>query len=358
MKIHFGHRVEKIRPLVQNYAIKNGIKSLSKYMYYLFQSSASIVEFLATPAKIKYPMTSSLTLTCTLNDDLVTPAPGNGIVGRAADPTSDDVIKHITAMTISRAGIPIATVSLFTPAHTEPGLDLSNLHVSGDVSAGHQGHLELVWEFPNSNQTGEFSCEVGGVTEAGHNVHLTDTVVVSTAQVNLDDILSEIHDLKILVHGQQKTIADQQKEILAEKSKNDNQEKEILAEKSENYKQQQELATLRQELANVAHVETGIISCGASGSWHDGHYFSNYTGLNMRVGDITKSVSQSFTMPYSKPPVVFLSIVKYSPEGKVEDDYATAIEHVDSSGFRMRCGIFYSDNPVEYMYVSWISITG
>lgn len=356
-------------------------------LFILCTAADSVIEFLASPDNIRYPMTSSLSLTCAVKNGAGTAMtqapPGNGIIGRrrrSADTTTSgsDVIKHITAITISQNGVAIATVSLFTPAHAEPGLglDLSNFNVTGDVTSGDQGHLKAVWDFPSANQSGEFACDVDGVTENGHSVHFTRDVNVKTVSVNIDDILAELHDLKKLVHDQQITIATQEKmitdhgnEIKTEKSRNDDlhrnftsrfdfQEKTIAAQQNAMTDLQTQLTSHQQQLTSASHVETGFVKCGHSSGWHDGSYNGPGGFYSMSV---TKSVKQNFRSPYSKPPVVFLSVVEFSGDGDgsshTEDWYATTLEHVDTQGFRLRCECF-SDYPVDDMVVSWISFSG
>ena len=96
-------------------------------------------------------------------------------------------------------------------------------------------------------------------------------------------MLSEIHNLKKLLMEQKNvtevTFAAHQKQIEAEKTRNDQQQTTIT-------EQQTKIDSLTKELSRVSHVEHGVVDCHSSESWNDGtKYYSwnrngQYTSLS------------------------------------------------------------------------------
>ena len=205
------------------------------------RTSSSPLTFTSDPRQVKTPITNSLHMRCALHDTsvtsttIVTSQNPAGIVGRRrdiqesdADQSRDakrsspptDPILHVTSMTISRGGVPIAAVSTYTPVKVESDVDRPNIKVTGAVTpvSGELGYLDIVWSFPTSSQVGQYECTVMSVTAAGHGVTVSESVVVSDSMVDIDDILAELRDLKMLGLQQNTTLADQRQTIQQQQS--------------------------------------------------------------------------------------------------------------------------------------------
>ena len=116
-----------------------------------------------------------------------------------------------------------------------------------------------------------------------------------------------------------------------------------------------EAATLKTDVAELRHVEQGVLDCQRSSSWSDGYvphpggYYDHY--------DISRQLSHSFSKVYSSPPVVFLSTSYRFISKDNNVYYGTKLVHVTTSGFSMLCGGDSDDDDVlRDMEVDWISI--
>ena len=292
------------------------------------------------------------------------------LVGRSADNAkrSPEDIEHVTAVTISRDDVIISSITLFTEAKVDNQLDLGNAKVTGNLKANGSeiDFLQLDWSLPLTNQTGRYQCNVSGVTKSGHHAVMKVDLEVKATDVDKDDLLSEIHDLKklllqqknfsestfaaqqIQLNLQQSTIIEQQKKIDAEKSRNDRQQMTIS-------QQQANIDSLTKELTRVSHVEHGVVDCRNSKEWTDGAYKAPWNH-NHRF-NTTKSVRVNFASPYVKPPVVHLSIYSFFNYPDVYEQYAAVVEQVDVDGFTLRC-MTWDDTrfKVNDMDVSWLGV--
>ena len=132
--------------------------------------------------------------------------------------------------------------------------------------------------------------------------------------------------------------------------------KSMLDQQNQLTQQRAEIQSLTQELARVDHTEHGLIDCGSSSSWDDGPVRPSWIH-QAHTYNVTKSVRVAFRTPYTKPPVVQLSVFAFHNNYMSRDYYATDVYQVDTAGFTMRCMTFGNGNwHVGDMDVSWISI--
>ena len=303
-----------------------------------------MIDLTASPHNVLVPMTESLWMKCSLNDSS-SAAPGVGsvnVVGRAlpaisANKNRDskrsastgvhhvprsapaEEIRHISAITITRNGAPVATVSPYTAAKAESDLDLENMKVSGDVSktSGELGFLELQWHFPTAEQTGEYECSVSGVSDAGHSVTLTSSVDIERSMVGLDDVINEVSGLK------------------------------------------SEMSSLKAEVKQLRHVEYGSLNCGwNSATWPLGDPSTRADGGSEQLNYYwhETKVNASFQSAYTSPPVVFLSTSHLYITKDQHTHYGTQLLSVDQQGFSFRCGSGGTGWLVQDLEVRWMSI--
>ena len=260
-----------------------------------------------------------------------------------------DPVRHVSTITITRGGLPVATVSPYTPAVVESSDDVISVHVTGDVSgtttAGELGFLELVWNSPTSAQAGEYECSITGITERGHSVSVSSSLEVENTQVDIHDVIGKLRDLEKMIHEQNVTNALQQQYIHLQQA-NTTAQQAVLD------KQQHQLDILSAEVKESRHVETGQLHCGgSSGSWPAGGGWFSHGYFHHQM-----NVSTSFKTAYLTAPVVFLSVDFLYISKDQHVHYATQLQHVDQHGFSIRCGSGTSGFLLEDLGVTWIAV--
>jgi len=330
-------------------------------------------------------------------------------------------------MTITRDGVPIATISTYTTAVVESDLDKANLKVTGDVSKvkGELGYLQLVWDFPKDFQTGEYECTAAAITKLGHFVTFTKSLEVQRSNVDLQTLIKEISDLKQDVKAQNITdeqhmamLAEErakneqlQKEVKAlnitsaeEKAKNEQLQKEVKAlnitsaeekakneqlqkdvnalniisaeekakneqlqkdvkvlnitsaeEKAKNEQLQKEVDSLKSDMQESKHVETGTVDCGSSYHWPTGSGTVTHNGNSYYTG-LENHVKGSFHSKFSSPPVVFLSTSYLVVAENHHVFYGIKVVNVTTEDFMVRCDTWNSDSLVQTLEVDWIAV--
>ena len=363
-------------------------------LYFSVIVASSELHFTASPQNVQPPVTTKLCVRCSIHDSQTSTVPSatssSTLVGRAAPDSfrkgsyqssshlnnaapmrqnhglkrsapankSDDPLRHISAISITRNGAPLATVSPYNSAKAETPLDL-DIHVTGDVSntSGQLGFLELVWNFPTSDQAGEYVCMVTGVTEAGHSATFTYSLEIRKLDIALDDLIRQIHGLQKTAFQQNITNHLQKQKLEQQQSKVDAQQVTIEKQQLTLTSQQGELNDLKSEVKESRHVESGSLNCGENvSSWPTGssscphpHHFCYFA--------LAKTMNATFQTNYSSPPVVFLS-TKYLYISKDQHThYGIQLLSVDNHGFSMRCGSGSSPWLLGDIEVSWISIS-
>ena len=261
--------------------------------------------FLTTmPQDIKITFTQRLRLQCSFTET-PTSTVGN-IVGRAVPATSGvqenghfdtsnaefisarnapqtHAFKRVAGITITRNGIPIASLSSSSAAKIVSDIDKVNANISGDLSAnigGQLGNIELVWDFPTDDQIGKYQCSVEAVDDLGNTTTFSSSVAVGKSAVSIDDLLKEVHSLKTavgeqdltlskqrqLIDSQRQLIDLQQASISNERSKSDNllskmnvQQNEIDQFKTQLATQQTMISHLQVELKDSVGSKSGVL---------------------------------------------------------------------------------------------------
>ena len=337
----------------------------------------SYMTFTSDPKDVQIPVTTDLHMRCGLNDDVsatmtsfpwlwLTTTVSSGLVGKrdeTAEGTAEnvsantkrssspsfkaDLIRHVTSVHITRDGLPVAAISIYTPAALESDLDKANSHVTGDVSqtSGELGYLDIVWRFPTSAQLGKYECTVMAVRESGHGVKVTKSLVVAKSSVDLDDVIRELSDLK---RQSEETIARLNATI-------DQHVAAISRLENQDVAHQSQIDALKAEVMEAKHTETGILDCGSNKVWspsasdklHNGYGFY-YLHTNM---------SATFQKEYAKLPIVFLSVTHLSTADFTL--YGTQIVSVSTKDFTIRCGgLDTSSHWIEDLEVQWMAVSG
>jgi len=240
--------------------------------------------------------------------------------------SSNEVVKHVVGITITRDGLPVATVSTYTVAVCESKADMADIQVTGDVSqtSGELGFLDLVWYFPSSTQVGEYECTSTCVTDSGHFVTLNKTLQVRDVKGSSLDVKDMVNELKEL--------------------------------KNMMYLHNISLAALKKEMEESRHVEVGYLRCGDSNSWDEGSPgTTSHNGWHYYA--LQKHMSQNFKKNYNRPPVVFLS-TSYILMGDDQTTYlGIQLLTVDELGFSIRCGTASrSSTRLNDLEIQWVSI--
>ena len=275
------------------------------------------------------------------------------------DIPTGETISHVASMTITRGGVPIATISTYTAAVVESDLDKSNLKVTGNVSSisGELGYLHLVWDFPKGSQTGEYECTVAAITDLGHFVTFTKSLTVQRSTLEDGDLINEIRDLKQIVtalnatdYKQLQTKIDQQQNTIDLLQSKTNIEATKISQLTN------EVSSLKSDMLESKHVETGTISCGSSDHWQQGSgTVSHNTYNDHHPTGKEKRVSDVFKKQFSTPPVVFLSASYLVVNEGNPVWYGIHLVSVSTAGFTVRCDT-WENTLVETLEIDWIAV--
>ena len=103
-------------------------------------------------------------------------------------------------------------------------------------------------------------------------------------------------------------------------------------------------ANVSSSLEDFQHIETGDISCWSS-EFSNGETSSRY-----------KIVSQTFKQPYSRPPVVFLSVSRLLGHQSHDDIwYYVYVTSVSETQFSVEC-VAFDASQIREMWVSYLVI--
>lgn len=306
-------------------------KDDSKYeqLIILICITGSDLTFETTKNEIVPNLTPNMTMRCSLDNGLPKPntstSASGSLVGRR-DVSSIQQIAALSSIAITRDGVDIASVSYINPARS---LVDTNVHITGAIS-GMGGYIELTWDYPLLEQLGKYVCELNGLTTSGHNIVLNKSLSVNAEEASLNDLITHIHDLEV---------RDAQKETKIHDLEVRDMQKETKIQLHES-----EIQTLKSELAEARHIESGHIECGKQSTWPDA---------------ANKRISQSFQNAYKKAPVVHLS--QNYLDANMDDPYLiykVNLVSVSTNGFVMNCFSYPDDNhgDVYGLSVDWIAV--
>jgi len=277
----------------------------------------SDINLTKSPDSIKPFLTHSLSLRCSLSDSVwqvLTTSPSPLVIGKRGQQGSDDNIRFVTSLVVSRDGQDVASVSDYVPAKAVSGEN--NLQVQGAVSktAGERGYLSLTWSEPSTSQAGNYSCVIHGIDDQGHSVTFTAYTDVQVAEVSMTDLLEHIHKLEM-----------------------------------DNLQQQAILGHVAQQVEDLQHVEQGKAVCGNTDNWVS----------DKATGTMRSDVTVKFAHPYKSAPLVHLGVQDASINHNFHAYFTVNVVRTDQTGFTVRCTI--RDNGGSHhmsaLNVGWISLS-
>jgi len=316
--------------------------SIFALLLFISATHGSGVQLSSDPKIIQTILTQDMQMSCSFND------------------TTGGDLRFVTSLVIIRNGVEIASITPFAPVYAPA--DAGKMNASGIVSSQHgaQGHLELTWTYPDSGQSGNYTCEVNGVNSVGHTIKYTADLSIPVREPTLADITD-------FVSGQQKVLDKHHEDnrvLLIENAKNKNDlivlQTAMKAEKQRMAQVESASALVKTKMDFVMDlmnetrkVENGTAVCGPSSGWTD---VGTYLETN---------VTMAFNKSYSNPPVVHVSpnhLSNYNSNSNSKDNlkYWLDLTDINEYNFTLRCrtdGVVSSSYlRIEELDVSWFSI--
>jgi len=316
--------------------------SIFALLVFIQTAYGSGVQLNANPKVIQTILTQDMEMTCSFND------------------TTGGDIRFVTSLVITRNGQEVASITPFSPvyAHDNSG----KMNASGSVSTqnGAQGYLTLKWSYPDSGQSGNYTCEVNGVNSVGHPIKYTSDVSIPVRQPTLADIAD-------FVSEQQKILDKHHADNLYLLMQNTKHKNDLTVLQNEMQVQKQRMSQVDSASALIKNkmdfvmamlnetrkLENGTAVCGPSSGWTDvGTY-------------LEKNVTTPFIQSYNKPPVVHVSASHVSnfndnADFKYDVKYWLDVTDTNEYNFTLRCrtdGVVNSgDLKISELDASWFSI--
>ena len=118
-------------------------------------------------------------------------------------------------------------------------------------------------------------------------------------------------------------------------------------------KHDHDISSLRTGVADLRHIEQGIIDCESSDTWSDETVVREGPYYFFR----TRRITQTFSSVYKTPPVVFLATSFRIIPADNNVRYGTRLVDVNTTSFTMMCGGAQGTSyRLSDMEVDWLSI--
>jgi len=317
--------------------------SIFALLVFIQTAYGSGVQLNANPKVIQTILTQDMEMTCSFND------------------TTGGDIRFVTSLVITRNGQEVASITPFSPvyAHDNSG----KMNASGSVSTqnGAQGYLTLKWSYPDSGQSGNYTCEVNGVNSVGHPIKYTSDVSIPVRQPTLADITLHVRDQQIEINKQNVQNLQLQFANADHETAIQNLQMDMKAQKEGLDKQTAQNIIINSQLDQILtnidearHVETGNLVFGRSDAapWKD---VGNYMERNLTA---------TFKNAYEKTPVIHLSpvhVVSYNLNGNLHYSlkYWLDVLQVNTTEFTVRAraeGVSQTYLYFTQFDIDWISI--
>ncbi|KAH9523947.1 hypothetical protein Btru_047590 [Bulinus truncatus] len=226
-------------------------------------------------------------------------------------------VEHITSILITKVTSygqrePVASVTLFDPPSAD-GYYASQAKVEGSCDrspyVGEHGYLSITWDRPLEEQSGEYLCEVSGLSSDKHPVTLQSNLQVTFSQPTLSDLIGYI-------------------------SKNEMRITELEKENSLLKNEMQRWNGSSQTGNSSGHIKAQRIQTGSGEcSYNQSHYVN-------------------FSQNYDTTPTIFLSITNLTMLYSYNTHEARVSAHdVNNWGFRLQCDIYDTTLAYEWMTI-------
>lgn len=297
-------------------------------------SSGSKILFEANPDVIQANLTQTLSMRCSLND--TADAFVGGVVGKRDVTQTASNMQVVTSLVITRNnGEHVATIFGQQPAKALA--DLSNLKVDGDISGsvGERGYIELTWQYPGTDQVGEYVCEINAVDNQGHNVVFSTSAEIGERQPTIGELMGHILNLEKDKDHLQSQINDITNNLTY-----------IQMPANTTSCPNCSTSTPAPAAPSSVHVESGTIECGDSSSWPQDPQLSWAE---------SRFVTKQFSTPYTTVPHIEAGIRSIDHDQGENVRYDIEVTHIDKNSFTLKCRT-WEGSHLFHLWVNWMSI--
>jgi len=309
-------------------------------------TSASVVTFDKSPDVIHTILTKHMTLKCSIKDSAS--APSGALVGRSILNTQSNV-QFVTSIVVLKDGQEVASITPFSPARAlQVNGSWDQMNVTGAMQgqAGERGWLTLSWFYPDAAEAGNYTCEVNGINDVGHNLKYTASLSMSVRNPDMNDIIEHVHDQGMELEIQKLKNQEASQKINDLELKLSNLKSNLLTE------MENKLDSMRAMLNDSKHYESGEVQFDNSNSY----YYDWTSEGNYR----TKNITVYFQSPYTKTPIIHLSPVHfdyYLRSSNYDSNYWIDVVDLTETEFTIFCKSIYNSYAyLKDLQVNWISI--
>ncbi|XP_059146620.1 uncharacterized protein LOC131934578 [Physella acuta] len=137
----------------------------------------------ATPTEITTALTATLEVTCQVSANTSHPM--------------ESLISLIITRTSSGRVEELATISSLSPGKDVIVSATENLTAFGEIDMHGESYIRLVWEFPEAEIAGVYTCEANGFTHTWHPVIFNASILVSEVYLDLSILDNHLQNLTI-----------------------------------------------------------------------------------------------------------------------------------------------------------------
>ncbi|BFZ22812.1 hypothetical protein BsWGS_25851 [Bradybaena similaris] len=279
----------------------------------------------AIPSIISEGVTHTFTIRCALED--------NGDSVSHISRVSSIVIRKTEASTQTE----VARITSGQVAAAGPGA--RGALVSGGLS-NKLGHLEATWSPPGHSQSGSYNCEIVTIDADGINSKFRTNIQVESTGANCSSLATQVAQNKEEIQALRKGLSDLEINVTQQQQK--------LAECQGQIEDLRKVVdALRTDITGLSspHNEEGGVVCQNSDTW----------GENMKPRE--KVVEVRFSTPYTKNPLVDISLDWLDVDSSRNTRYGVYIRDLTPTGFKVVCAT-WANTLVYQMNVRWTSKLG
>jgi len=297
--------------------------SCNKKQSYMCQGPIMHME--AVPDTMTPLLTPNLTLTCAVDTsglapfDSETGSHSKHVTSAAEDLT---VISSIAILHTSGAEVAVISDVLGTVIVENDG---ENAVAEGCLNSTRR-YLSITWHQPTQSQSGQYMCQVSGVSREGEEVTYKTSTHVTAHDTSVAELVRYIQDME---HRRASYTKQKDSEIL---------------------ELQRQISSLQ---AALQHVENGsLLFDQRFGDWGENYTYSKSL---QQSGMQHQEKTVIFSKPYDRPPVITWNIV-YMERYRKYLMYSVELVEVTSKSFTIRAARNKSDNFWFYrLVIEWSS---